>query len=76
VPVQANNGIFQDAFVDGGKVGQKVQIKDYRVSAGFGVRLAIPMLGPAPIALDSAYPSVKPSEVPERLFSFWTGFFL
>jgi outer membrane protein insertion porin family len=75
VPVRANDGIFQDAFVDGGTVGQKVEVKDYRVSAGFGVRLAIPMLGPAPIAPDFAFPSVKWSEAPGRLFSFWMGHF-
>jgi outer membrane protein insertion porin family len=43
VPVRANDGIFQDAFVDSGTLGRKVEIKDYRVSAGFGVRLAIPL---------------------------------
>jgi hypothetical protein len=74
VPVRANDGIFRDSFGSGGTVRQKVEIKDYRVSAGFGVRLAIPMLGPAPIALDSPFPSVKPSE-PEQLFNFWIGFF-
>jgi outer membrane protein assembly factor BamA len=75
VPVRANDGIFQGTFIDGATVGQKVGIKDYRVWAGFGVRLAIPMLGQAPIALDSAFPSVKRSEAPERLFSFWMGHF-
>jgi RNA polymerase sigma factor (sigma-70 family) len=43
VPVRANDGMFQDAVVDSGTVGRKVEIKDYRVSAGFGIRLAIPM---------------------------------
>jgi outer membrane protein assembly factor BamA len=75
VPVRANDGIFEDAFIDGGMVGQKVEIKDYRVSAGFGVRLAILMLGSAPTGQDSASPSVKRSEAPERLFSFWMGYF-
>jgi hypothetical protein len=60
VPVRANDGIFQGAFLDCGTVGQKAEIKDYRVSAGFGVRLAIPTLSPAPIARDSKFPSVKP----------------
>ena len=73
VPVRANDGIFQGPFGDGGTVGQKVVIKDYRVSAGFGVRLAILMLGSAPTGQDSASPSVKRSEAPERLFGFWMG---
>jgi outer membrane protein assembly factor BamA len=75
MPVRANDGIFQDAFIDGGRVGQKVEIKDYRVSAGFGLRFAIPMLGPAPIALDFGFPLMKQSEAPRRLFSFWMGYF-
>jgi outer membrane protein assembly factor BamA len=48
VPVRANDGIFQGPFGDGGTVGQKVVIKDYRVSAGFGVRLAIPIRKTSP----------------------------
>jgi outer membrane protein assembly factor BamA len=60
VPVRANGGIFLEAFVDGGTVEQKVEVKDYRVPAGFGVRFAIPMMGPVPIALDLAFPLVGP----------------
>ena len=60
VPVRANDGIFLEAFVDGGTVEQKVEVKDYRVPAGFGVRFVIPLMGPVPIALDFAFPLVGP----------------
>ena len=39
-----------------------VEIKDYRVSAGVGVRIVVPMLGQVPIALDFGFPIVKAAE--------------
>jgi outer membrane protein insertion porin family len=52
-----------------------MEIKDYRVSAGFGVRFVVPMLGPVPIALDFGFPIVKGPGDREQVFSFWVGFF-
>jgi outer membrane protein assembly factor BamA len=75
VPVKANDQLFLVAFVDSGTVERDVEIKDYRVSAGGGRRLTVPMLGPVPIALDFGFPVVKGVEAPEQLFSFWMGFF-
>jgi outer membrane protein assembly factor BamA len=75
VPVRANDGIFLDAFVDSGTVEQKVEIKDYRVSAGFGVRFVIPMMGPVPIALDFGFPIVKSATDRNQVFSFYLGFY-
>jgi RNA polymerase sigma factor (sigma-70 family) len=75
VPVRANDGIFLDTFVDSGTVGRKVEIKDYRASAGFGVRFVTPMMGPVPIALDLGFPLAQGSGAPQRLFGFWVGFF-
>ena len=51
------------------------QIHDYRVSAGFGVRFTVPMLGPVPIALDFGFPIVKGPGDREQVFNFWLGFF-
>lgn len=74
VPIRANDGIFLVAFIDSGTVESKVQIKDYRVSAGIGARFVIPMMGPVPIALDFGFPIVKgPGDI-EQIFSFWMGF--
>ena len=75
VPVKANDQLYLVALVDSGTVERDVEIKDYRVSAGVGLRLTVPMLGPVPIALDFGFPVVKGVEAPERLFSFWMGFF-
>ena len=48
---------------------------NYRVSAGFGVRFVVPMLGPVPIALDFGFPIVKAPTDQTQVFSFWLGFF-
>jgi outer membrane protein assembly complex protein YaeT len=72
-PIKANDQIYLVAFVDSGTVEQKVEIKDYRVSAGFGIRFVVPMLGPVPIALDFGFPIVKGPGDNEQVFSFWLG---
>ena len=63
------------AFVDSGTVERSVEIRDYRVSAGVGLRITVPMLGPVPIALDFGFPIVKGPNDHEQVFSFWVGFF-
>jgi outer membrane protein insertion porin family len=75
VPVRANDQLFLVGFVDGGTVEQNVEIKNYRVSAGVGIRFTVPMLGPVPIALDFGFPIVKANGDREQVFSFWLGFF-
>jgi RNA polymerase sigma factor (sigma-70 family) len=61
-------------FVDSGTV-EGAAFKDYRVTAGFGVRIVVPMLGPVPIALDHDFPIVNSREEREQLFNFWMGFY-
>jgi outer membrane protein assembly complex protein YaeT len=75
VPLKANDQIYAVAFVDTGTVEPSVEIRDYRVSAGFGIRFIVPMLGPVPIALDFGFPIVKGPGDKEQVFSFWLGFF-
>jgi outer membrane protein assembly complex protein YaeT len=75
IPVRASDNVYFVTFVDSGTVEPRVEIKDYRVSAGFGVRFVIPMLGPVPIALDFGFPIVKAQGDREQVFSFWLGFF-
>jgi RNA polymerase sigma factor (sigma-70 family) len=72
VPVRANDSLYLVPFVDSGTVEKAVEVKDYRVSAGFGVRFVVPMLGPVPISLDFGFPINKDRE---QVFSFWLGFF-
>jgi outer membrane protein insertion porin family len=47
----------------------------YRASVGFGLRITIPAMGPAPIALDFAFPVSKEAGDQTQLFSFFVGFF-
>jgi outer membrane protein insertion porin family len=75
VPIKANDQIYFVAFVDSGTVENRLEIRDYRVAAGFGVRFIVPMLGPVPIALDFGFPIVKGPGDNEQVFSFWIGFF-
>ena len=75
IPLRANDQIYVVGFVDSGTVESRVNIDSYRVAAGFGLRIVVPMLGPVPIALDFGFPIVRTSEDKDQLFSFWVGFF-
>jgi outer membrane protein assembly complex protein YaeT len=75
IPIQANDHLYWVFFVDSGTVESNVSIHDYRVSAGFGLRIVIPMMGPVPIALDFGFPIVKAPQDNQQVFSFWVGMF-
>ncbi|HEY7330086.1 MAG TPA: outer membrane protein assembly factor BamA [Gemmataceae bacterium] len=75
VPVTANDQIFLVGFVDSGTVSPRInEFSNYAVSAGFGIRFTVPMLGPVPIALDFGFPIVKPAGDITQVFNFWMGF--
>jgi outer membrane protein insertion porin family len=73
-PLLASDNVYAVTFVDGGTVESDIDINDFRVSAGAGLRLIVPMFGPVPIALDWAYPIVKKATDERELFSFYVGF--
>lgn len=75
IPILANDQLYAVAFIDSGTVEQRVEIDNYRVAAGVGLRIVVPMLGPVPIALDLGFPIVKGPGDKEQVFSFWVGFF-
>lgn len=75
IPVIANDQVYVVGFVDTGTVEASTEIKDYRVSAGFGLRFVVPIFGPVPIALDFGFPIVKNQADQTQVFSFWLGFF-
>ncbi len=75
VPVLANDNFYLVAFLDSGTVESKFSIRDYRVSAGVGMRLIVPMLGPVPISLDFGFPINSGRNDREQIFSFWIGYF-
>src|SRR6185437_7602753 len=60
---------------DGGTVAPRInEFDNYRVSAGFGVRFVLPMLGPVPIALDFGFPIHKAPGDVTQIVNFWMGF--
>lgn len=74
IPVKANDQIYMVTFVDTGTVEPEAfDLRNYRVSAGIGVRFTVPMLGPVPIALDLGFPIVKANGDREQVFSFFIG---
>jgi outer membrane protein assembly complex protein YaeT len=75
IPIRANDHIYFVGFIDSGTVERRVEIDNYRVAAGVGIRLVVPMLGPVPIALDFGFPIVKADGDKDQIFSFWVGFF-
>jgi outer membrane protein assembly complex protein YaeT len=75
IPILADDHLYAVTFVDTGTVESSVEIRNYRVAVGAGLRIVVPMLGPVPIALDFGFPIVKGPYDKEQVFSFWVGFF-
>ncbi len=75
IPILPSDKLFFVTFLDHGTVEQNIDIKNYRVTAGFGFRIAVPMLGPMPIALDFAFPLNRMDGDNQQMFSFYMGMF-
>ncbi len=73
VPVTADENISAVAFTDFGTIEQDTGFDAMRVSVGVGLRLTVPAMGPAPIALDWAVPLADQQTDNRRLFSFYVG---
>ena len=72
---QITQPIYEDIlagvlFIDTGTVTFDPGFDDYRVTAGFGIRLRIPTLSPAPLAFDFGFPIVKQDTDENRVFTF------
>jgi outer membrane protein insertion porin family len=75
-PITADDMVRGVVFCDSGTVEPTANdwSNRYRVAPGFGLRICVPAMGPAPIALDFAFPiSWQPGDHSE-LFSFFVGF--
>lgn len=72
-PITADDAFRGVAFVDFGTVERDIEIRkdNFRVAPGLGLRVAIPMLGPAPLAFDFAYPVTQADTDEKRIFSFY-----
>lgn len=75
-PLTADDALRAVAFVDFGTVEQTTAVRgeNFRVSPGVGLRITVPALGPAPIALDLAFPVAKADGDRVQNFSFFVGF--
>lgn len=73
-PITADDMLHGVVFCDFGTVEREVEIDDFRVAPGLGLRVTVPAMGPAPIALDFAFPVSKADFDDEQVFSFSLGF--
>jgi len=75
-PLTASDSIRGVVFCDTGAAQPTIDNweEKYRVAPGFGLRITIPAMGPAPIALDFAFPVIQEDGDEEEMFSFFIGF--
>ena len=73
-PITADDMVRGVMFVDHGTVNENVSLDNYRVTPGVGLRLTIPAMGPAPIALDFGWPIAEADGDDKRVFTFNVGF--
>ena len=74
-PLTADDMLKGVAFCDLGTVEEEIAMysNSFRVSPGIGLRVAVPMLGPAPLALDLAFPINYADTDQIQNFSFFLG---
>jgi outer membrane protein insertion porin family len=73
-PIMADDMLHGVVFTDFGTVNPSVELKNFRVAVGTGLRITVPAMGPAPIALDFAWAVDKASFDQTQVFSFSLGF--
>jgi len=75
-PLTADDMIRGSLFLDTGTVERSMTKweENYRVTLGFGLRITIPMMGPAPIALDFGFPISAGRWDDKQVFSFGMSF--
>lgn len=76
IPLTADDMLRAVVFVDAGTVEEDIEIHsdNFRVAPGFGLRVTVPAMGPAPLAFDFAFPVAKAPGDDEQIFSFSVGF--
>jgi len=74
-PITADDMIRGTVFCDFGTVEQEVALheENFRVAPGFGLRINVPALGPAPLAFDFAFPVAQADTDEDQVFSFFFG---
>jgi outer membrane protein insertion porin family len=74
-PITADDMLRMVAFVDYGTVEKDIEVNwdNFRVAPGLGFRIAIPAMGPAPLAFDFAVPIAYSDNDDRQVFSFSAG---
>ena len=74
-PITADDALRGVVFVDFGTVEQTIAFHSdqFRAAPGFGLRINVPAMGPAPIALDIAFPVASAPGDQIQNFSFSLG---
>ena len=74
-PLVASDMIRGVTFVDFGTVEEDVRLdaETFRVAPGAGLRITVPALGPAPIAIDFAFPVAHADGDDIQNFSLFVG---
>ena len=73
VPITASDSVRAVVFSDFGTVDDSTTFNNFRATAGFGVRLTIPAMGPAPLAFDFAFPILEADGDENQVFAFFVG---
>jgi outer membrane protein insertion porin family len=75
MPVTADDMIRVVSFVDYGIIERDIDWSwdNFRVAPGLGLRIAVPAMGPAPLAFDFAFPLNKADGDQTQVFSFNVG---
>jgi outer membrane protein insertion porin family len=73
VPVTADDMVRLAFFVDAGTVQDNVKFADFRLAPGVGILINVPALGPAPLALNFAFPILSEPGDSKQVFSFQMG---
>jgi outer membrane protein insertion porin family len=75
-PFAADDMVRLVAFTDVGTVEDtedSLKLDRFRATVGFGLRLRIPAMGPAPLAFDFGFPVASEVSDDEQIFSFYIG---
>jgi len=73
IPLLANEMLRLVVFSDFGTVQETVGLNEFRLSVGTGFRVALPMMGPVPLAFDFGIPIIKQPNDITQVFSFYVG---
>jgi outer membrane protein insertion porin family len=74
-PITADDMLRGVVFTDFGTVERKIELhsENFRMAPGFGLRITVPALGPAPLAFDFAFPILEADGDENQVFAFFVG---